>query len=73
MRWKLSPSAMFTQTATVERSAVNVHSSAETALSTKINGTMQMKAAFVIRNDSNVPIDKKKTDTQTSLTLVYSF
>jgi putative salt-induced outer membrane protein YdiY len=73
VRWKLSPSAMFTQTTSVERSSSNVHSSSETALSTKINGTMQMKAAFVIRNDSNVPIDKKKTDTQTSLTLVYSF
>jgi putative salt-induced outer membrane protein len=46
---------------------------AETALSTKINGTMQMKAAFIARNDTKVPDGKKKTDTQTSLTLVYSF
>ena len=43
------------------------------ALSTKINGTMQMKAAFSARNDTNVPENKKNTDTQTSLTLVYSF
>jgi putative salt-induced outer membrane protein YdiY len=34
---------------------------------------MQMKAAFSARNDSNVPVDKKNTDTQTSVTLVYSF
>jgi putative salt-induced outer membrane protein YdiY len=34
---------------------------------------MQMKAAFVARNDTNVPAGKKYTDTQTSLTLVYSF
>jgi putative salt-induced outer membrane protein YdiY len=46
---------------------------AETALSTKINGTMQMKAAFSARSDTKVPEDKKNTDTQTSLTLVYSF
>ena len=45
----------------------------ETALSTKINDTMQMKAAFSARNDTNVPDNKKNTDTQTSLTLVYSF
>jgi putative salt-induced outer membrane protein YdiY len=57
----------------VERSTANTHSIAETALSTKINGTMQMKAAFSARSDSNVPADKKNTDTQTSLTLVYSF
>lgn len=73
LRWHLSPSAEFSQTASVERSTTNVHSSAEVALSTKINGTMQMKAAFVARNDSNVPEGKKNTDTQTSLTLVYSF
>jgi putative salt-induced outer membrane protein len=73
LRWQLSPSAMFSQTASVERGTSNIHSSAEAALSTKINGTMQMKAAFVARNDTNVPAGKKNTDTQTSLTLVYSF
>jgi putative salt-induced outer membrane protein len=73
MRWKISPSASFSQTLSMESGAGNVHSVAETALATKINGTMQMKAAFVARNDSSVPVDKKNTDTQTSVTLVYSF
>ncbi|WP_307719199.1 DUF481 domain-containing protein [Pseudoduganella armeniaca] len=73
VRWQISPSALFTQTVAVERGTSNVHSVAETALSTKINGTMQMKAAFSARNDTNVPVDKKNTDTQTSVTLVYSF
>jgi len=73
MRWQLSPSALFTQTVSMERGTSNLHSEAETALSTKINGTMQMKAAFSARSDTNVPDDKKNTDTQTSLTLVYSF
>ncbi len=73
VRWQLSPSAVFSHSASVERGTSNVHSSAEAALSTKINGTMQMKAAFVARNDTNVPEGKKNTDTQTSLTLVYSF
>jgi putative salt-induced outer membrane protein YdiY len=73
LRWQLSPSAFFSHTLSVERGTSNVHSATEAALSTKINGTMQMKAAFVARNDSNVPPDKKNTDTQTSVTLVYSF
>jgi putative salt-induced outer membrane protein len=73
MRWQVSQSAHFSQQVSVERGTSNVHSSAEAALSTKINGTMQMKAAFIARNDTNVPADKKNTDTQTSLTLVYSF
>ncbi|MGJ9416500.1 YdiY family protein [Massilia sp. CMS3.1] len=72
-RWQVSPSAAFMQTVSVERGTSNVHSIAESALSTKINDTMQMKAAFSARNDTNVPSDKKNLDTQTSLTLVYSF
>ncbi len=73
VRWQISDSALFAQTVAVERGTSNTHSTAETSLSTKINGTMQMKAAFAARNDSNVPVNKKNTDTQTSVTLVYSF
>ena len=72
-RWQLSESAQFAQTVSVERGTSNVHSMAETSLSTKINDTMQMKATLSARNDTNVPDDKKNTDTQTSVTLVYSF
>lgn len=72
-KWQLSESALFTQTASVERATTNTHSDIESAISTKINNKMQMKAAFVARSDSNVPNEKKSTDTQTSLTLVYSF
>jgi putative salt-induced outer membrane protein YdiY len=73
LRWQLSPMAAFTQNLSVERSTSNVFSVAESALSTKINNTMQMKAAFIARNNSNVPADKRNLDTQTSVTLVYSF
>lgn len=72
-RWQVSPSAFFAQTVSVEKGTSNTHSVAETSLSTKINGSMQMKAGFSVRNDSSVPEDKKNTDTQTSLTMVYSF
>lgn len=73
LRWQVGPTALFSHTVSVEKGTSNVRSSAEAALSTKINSTMQMKAALVARNDSNVPADKKNTDTQTSVTLVYSF
>jgi putative salt-induced outer membrane protein YdiY len=72
-RWAVSPSAWFVQNVSVERGTSNMHSIAETSISTKINDTMQMKAGFSVRNDTNVPADKKNTDTQTSLTMVYSF
>jgi putative salt-induced outer membrane protein YdiY len=72
-KWALSASAWFAQTISVERGTSNRHSIAETSLSTKINDTMQMKAGFSARNDTHVPVGKKGTDTQTSLTMVYSF
>lgn len=72
-QWTLSESATFTQTLSVEYGDDNTRTIAETALSARINGAMQMKAAFLVQNDSDVPADKRNTDTQTSLTLVYSF
>jgi putative salt-induced outer membrane protein YdiY len=72
-RWAVSPSAQFIQTMSVERGTSNTHSIAETSLATKINSTMQMKAGFSARSDTNVPVGKKNTDTQTSLTMVYAF
>ncbi|KFI07605.1 membrane protein [Massilia sp. BSC265] len=72
-RWRVSPSAFFAQTVSVEKGTSNTRSVAETSLSTKINSTMQMKAGFSARNDTSVPDGKKNTDTQTSLTMVYSF
>ncbi|MEN3159360.1 DUF481 domain-containing protein [Alkalimonas sp. NCh-2] len=72
-RWQISESAKFRQDLVVEYGEDNTRTTAETSLTARINGRMQMKAAFTVQNDSDVPVDKKRTDTQTSLTLVYSF
>ncbi len=72
-RWQVSEWALFAQNVSVERGTSNTHAISETSLATKINGTMQMKAGFSSRTDTNVPVGKKKTDTQTSLMLVYAF
>jgi putative salt-induced outer membrane protein len=71
--WTISESASFSQTLSIEYGDDNTRTVAETALLAKVNGSLQMKAAFVVQNDSDVPVGKKSTDTQTSLTLVYSF
>lgn len=70
--WTISESASLNQTLSVEYGD-NTRTIAETSLQAKINGSMQMKAAFLVQNDSDVSVGKKTTDTQTSLTLVYSF
>lgn len=71
--WTVSESASFAQTLSVEYGDDNTRTIAETSLLAKVNGSLQMKAAFLLQNDSDVPVGKKSTDTQTSLTLVYSF
>ncbi len=71
--WAVSENAGFRQTLSIDKGADNTRTASETSLSAKINGRMQMKAAFIVQNDTQVPVNKKATDTQTSLTLVYSF
>lgn len=72
-RWQLSDNARFKQTVSLEYGEDNKRTVAESSLTSKLNGSLQMKAAFSIQNDSKVPAGKEKTDTQTSVTLVYSF
>jgi putative salt-induced outer membrane protein YdiY len=71
--WVISDSATFRQLLSLEASSDNKRTQSETSVSARINGSMQMKAAFTVQHDSEVPVNKKNTDTQTSLTLVYSF
>ncbi len=73
LNWAFSDTATFKQTLSVEVGSDNTRTAAESSISAKLNGKMQMKAAFLVQNDSDVPLGKKKTDTQTALTLVYAF
>ncbi len=68
LEWKVSDYANFRQQISLDASSDNKRTQSETSISAKINGSMQMKAAFLLQHDSEVPLD-----TQTSLTLVYSF
>ncbi|WP_306523050.1 YdiY family protein [Rheinheimera sp.] len=71
--WAFSGTAAFKQTLSVEHGEENTRTAAESSISASLIGKMQMKAAFLVQNDSDVPLGKKKTDTQTSLTFVYAF
>ena len=71
--WQISDNARFTQLVAVEYGETNTKTVSESALLTKINGSLQMKFAYNITHNSDVSDDKENTDTETSLTLVYSF
>lgn len=71
--WQISDNAKFLQLVAVEYGDTNTKVRSETALLAKISGSLQMKVAYNIINNSDVADDKESTDTETSLTLVYSF
>ncbi|CCQ10327.1 conserved protein of unknown function [Pseudoalteromonas luteoviolacea B = ATCC 29581] len=71
--WKISDNAKFEQLVAVEYGDTNTKTKSETALLAKVNGSLQMKVAFNVTNNSDVAPGKENTDTETSLTLVYSF
>ncbi len=71
--WDITEYAKFTQSLKLESGRSNTKTVSETALLTKINGSMQMKVGFNVINNSDVDPGKEKTDTETALTLVYSF
>lgn len=74
--YKLSDTAKFTQSLSTEAafdSDKNTRSKSETAISAKLMGNLSMKAAYTIIHNSLVPADKDKTDSTTSLTVVYLF
>lgn len=71
--WVISDNARFTQLVSVEYGDTNTKTRSESALLAKINGSLQMKIAYNVTNNSDVADDEESTDTETSLTLVYSF
>lgn len=73
---KINEHVEFKQTASAKvatSSGENSSYDAETSITTKLISTLQLKVAFKIEYNTEVAIDKKNTDTQTTATLVYSF
>ncbi len=72
-KWSISKSATFTQDASVEAGELGAFIKSVTALKTKINKTLALKASYTVRHNTEVPSETKNTDTVTALTLVYGF
>ncbi len=71
--WVISSNAKLVQSFTSDIGEQLSISFFELGLETNIVGQITTKIAFQARNISEVPVGKKKTDTQTSVSLVYSF
>lgn len=71
--WKVSASATFTEELTSEIGGDANITKSVTGLKANINDSLAMKTTVTIKHTSKVPLGTKETDTETALTLVYSF
>lgn len=73
LNWKISESSNFTEDLTVDAGEDSTVTKSVSALSAQINGSLATKITYTIKNTSDVPPGVEKTDTETSVTLVYKF
>ncbi|WP_232824621.1 DUF481 domain-containing protein [Algibacillus agarilyticus] len=75
-KWKINKFSTFTQAVSVEApfdSDKNRRTKSETGFSAKISNDLSMKLGLTITNNSKVSLGTEKTDTETSVTVVYVF
>lgn len=70
---KISPTSEFREEAFSEIGTTNTHSESSTSLKVKINAKLAMKLNLLVTHNSTVPLGKVKTDSKTSVNLVYDF
>lgn len=70
---KLSDTARFSQTFSTEVGSDNTKSRAESALTAQIAGDLSMKLSIKFDHNTEVGVTTEKLDTETAVTLVYSF
>lgn len=71
--YKISETSEFNQNFLVESGNSNTYSKSETFLKLVVVGNLGAKFGYEVKNNSGVPDGVKKTDTITTVTLVYSF
>lgn len=73
LAWKISKSSSFTENLSIDSSKENTITKSVSALTAQINGSLATKITYTIKNNSDVPPGVEKTDTETAVTLVYTF
>lgn len=71
--WKISETATFKQALSTEVGSENTKSRSESSVSAQLMGALSMKFSLVLDHNSDVSGDTDKLDTQTAVTLVYTF
>jgi putative salt-induced outer membrane protein len=71
--WQISDTSSFTEDFSSDVSSDLTVTKSVTALTAKVNTSLAMKLTLTVKNNSEVPAGTEKTDTETAVTLVYSF
>jgi putative salt-induced outer membrane protein len=71
--WDLSDSALFVQNFSVEAGETSNISRSETSIQSDIMSNLSMKFTVKVKHQSDVPVERKKTDTESSVTLLLRF
>jgi putative salt-induced outer membrane protein YdiY len=72
-QWKISDTANFKQLLSTEVGSDNTKSKSETSVSAQISGDLSLKVSLILDHNSDVAEGIDSLDTQTAVTLVYSF
>lgn len=71
--WKISATTTFTEELISEIGEDSTITKSVTGLKSQVAGNLAMKITYTIKNTSDVPDNVEETDTETAVTLVYSF
>ncbi len=72
-RWRISDTAQLTNRFLVEAGDDNTFAENTLGLSVAVNSRISLKTAFSVRHNTDVEPGRKKTDTLTTMNLVYNF
>lgn len=71
--WKISETAEFLQELSIEKGSDNTITKSSTSLKTTIIGQLAMKLSYTVKVTDEVPDGTDDKDTETTVTLLYSF
>jgi putative salt-induced outer membrane protein len=71
--WAITKTSNFSEDLSTESGSDATVSKSVTALTSKINGSLAMRLSYTIKYASSVPPNIANTDTETAVTLVYSY
>lgn len=71
--WQITANSKFTQDLSVDIGEDITSTESITGIQANINSTLALKFTYTVRNKSEVPAGVEETDTETAMTLVYTF